>query len=529
MRYIGSKKKLLEHILKIITSIQDIEIKTILDGFSGTATVADFLNTTGYQVSTCDIQYYSYILQYCKVKVNNKNLTFKNLEGYNSKEEVLEYFNNLNEEDLIEGFIYNNYCPTGSNDLDFPRLYFSDLNGKLIDTIRTKIGEWYQNKQINETEYMWLQGNLLESVSLVSNIAGVYGAYLKKLQKNALKRMVLINKFECNGNENNKCYNMDTLECIKNIKHDLCYFDPPYNTRQYCDNYHILETIAKYDNPKIKGKTGKRDTTTQKSKFSQKRNVKKEWDNYFKYCKSSYLLWSYSSDSLLSKKEILEIVNKYGELITFEEIQHKKFVSNNKTKNNGVIEYLILAKKDLNKKTIDEEILEIDEEITNDILCNHIFKKGKNKDNQCNKKNCKRHKKKIIKKIIKKKTTKVIKKKIIKKKKVIKKIVKKVVNKSSNYEDIFKSVFANIKENYTIKNINSEDNILDKINYNNETMKYIIYEWDNLYDQNNHNIFNYVLIPNDLDIKEDLKKLNLSYENILDFYCKIKFSQMNKK
>ena len=41
--------------------------------------------------------------------------------------------------------------------------------------------------------------------------------------------------------------------------------------RQYASNYHLLETIAKYDNPKIKGKTGLRDYSNQKSKFSQKR------------------------------------------------------------------------------------------------------------------------------------------------------------------------------------------------------------------------------------------------------------------
>lgn len=496
MRYIGSKQKLLEHIKKVIEKL-GVNIETILDGFSGTATVAKFLNDNGYTVSTCDMQYYSYILQYCKVKVNNKNLTFKKLLGFENKEEVLEYFNNYPEEDLIEGFIYNNYCPTGTKYSKFIRLYFSDLNGKLIDTFRTKIQSWFDMKQINEEEYMWLLGNLLEGISLVSNIAGVYGAYLKKLQTNAKKRLIMKNHFDCNGNKNNKCYIMDALECIKQNEHTVCYFDPPYNTRQYCDNYHILETIALYDNPKIFGKTGKRDTTSQKSKFSSKRLVKKEWDNFFKYCKSKYLLWSYSSDSLLSKEEIIDICNKYGKLISFDEINHKKFVSNKKTENNGVIEYLILTEKNNN---ITEEVKDVTVE---EKLCNHIFKCGRNK---CNKLNCKKHKKKIIKKIIKKK------------------IVKK---QPMCYKTIFNNILKQLKVSYNIKNING-DNQIEKINYNNEAMKYIIYIWDKIYKQDNHNIFKYILIPIGLNIEKDLKSLNLKYENILDFYQEIKYGKMNK-
>jgi adenine-specific DNA-methyltransferase len=177
MRYIGNKQKLLNDIQKIISKLG---VKTILDGFSGTATVANFLHNKGYTVSTCDIQYYSYILQYCKVKVNNNNLKFENTD-FNNKEEVINYFNNLKEEELVEGFIYNNYSAGGTECSDIKRLYFSDINAKLIDTIRSKVEEWFNDKKINEQEYMWLLGMLIEAVSKVSNTTSVYAAFLKKL------------------------------------------------------------------------------------------------------------------------------------------------------------------------------------------------------------------------------------------------------------------------------------------------------------------------------------------------------------
>jgi adenine-specific DNA-methyltransferase len=53
------------------------------------------------------------------------------------------------------------------------------------------------------------------------------------------------------NNHKNKVYNSDINELIKTTSHDVVYLDPPYNERQYSANYHVLETIAKYDNPQI--------------------------------------------------------------------------------------------------------------------------------------------------------------------------------------------------------------------------------------------------------------------------------------
>lgn len=64
-----------------------------------------------------------------------------------------------------------------------------------------------------------------------------------------------------------KAYNQDINRLIRDIKGDVLYLDPPYNSRQYCSNYHVLETIARYDNPVLSGKTGLRDSSDQKSLF----------------------------------------------------------------------------------------------------------------------------------------------------------------------------------------------------------------------------------------------------------------------
>ena len=72
--------------------------------------------------------------------------------------------------------------------------------------------------------------------------------------KKSAEKPIVINPLELIfKNKKYEVYNKDSKELIKEIKGDILYLDPPYNTRKYDTNYHILETIALYENPKIKG------------------------------------------------------------------------------------------------------------------------------------------------------------------------------------------------------------------------------------------------------------------------------------
>jgi adenine-specific DNA-methyltransferase len=130
-------------------------------------------------------------------------------------------------------------------------MYFSDENAMKCDTIREQIEQWKEERKITEDEYYFLLACLLEAIDKVANTASVYGAFLKHLKKSAQKSLELqsVELFE-NDNEH-KIFNEDINNLIQTTKHDVVYLDPPYNHRQYSGNYHILETIAKYDNPQI--------------------------------------------------------------------------------------------------------------------------------------------------------------------------------------------------------------------------------------------------------------------------------------
>ena len=98
----------------------------------------------------------------------------------------------------------------------------------------------------------------------------------------------------------------------KKIHGDVLYLDPPYNARQYCSNYHVLETIARYDNLELSGVTGLRDSSSQKSKFCSKRTVVETFEDLIKNAQFKYIFLSYNNEGLMSLDTIKEIMSSHG-------------------------------------------------------------------------------------------------------------------------------------------------------------------------------------------------------------------------
>ena len=332
MNYIGSKYKLSQFIKETVKSVvgNDLSKKTFCDIFAGTGIVARVFKKDVKKVITNDIEYYSYVLNKNYIE-NHKNLEYK---------KYLEELNNLKLKDT--GFIYKNYClGSGSN-----RQYFSDINGKKIDTIRQKIEYWFTNNKINSKLYYFLLASLLESADKVANTASVYGAFLKHLKRTALKDMVLEPAiFEINDNEH-KVYNEDSNVLIKKISGDILYLDPPYNERQYGANYHLLNTIAKYDNFEPVGKTGMRQYY--RSQYCQKQSVEKSFEDLISNAKFKYIFLSYNNEGLMSENTIKNIMKKYGKYdLAKKEYQRFKAdkTENRNHKANSTIEYLHILEK----------------------------------------------------------------------------------------------------------------------------------------------------------------------------------------
>lgn len=346
MNYIGSKYSILDYIDETIEDFVNPQDKniTFCDIFSGTSTVGKYFKKKGYSIIANDIQYYSYVTTKHLIE-NNDELKFEKLRAEN-----IEPFIELNDLNGVKGFIYNNYSKGGTIGTLHERQYFSDDNAAKIDAIRQKIEEWNKEGKLTEGEYFFLIASLVESADKVANTASVYEAFLKHLKKSAEKPLVLkpIELVIAPEPKEYKVYNEDGNDLIRKISGDILYMDPPYNTRKYDTNYHILETIALYDNPDIKGKTGVRTEATKKSKFCQKKEATAVFEDMIKNANFKYILLSYNDEGIIAVEDIKRIMSKYGRYKCYGK-KHKRFKADNKRDyiKDFTIEYIhCLEKKD---------------------------------------------------------------------------------------------------------------------------------------------------------------------------------------
>jgi len=341
MRYIGNKTKLLNEIDKLLEE-KNLKIEGLIfcDIFSGTATVSEKYNNF-YKIIANDTLDLSYRLSAGILSYNNTN--FQKL-----KFNPFEYFNNVNTTNYTKGFCYNNFSPNGNCK------YFNDSNAKKIDFIRDTIDNWYNEHKINDTEKSYLIMCLLEAISKVSNVAGVYSAYLKKWDPRAIKDMEYLPIAVKTSKYKNKVYCKNANDLIKDISGDILYLDPPYTTTQYNSQYHTLETIARNDYPKTHG-IGKHRDNDRLSNWCVKGKVEIEFERIINDAKFKHIIFSYSDKGLMSLKFIEAVLKRYAKkgTYTFKKINFVKYKSiravnkeiKDGTKNKIHYEYLFYIEK----------------------------------------------------------------------------------------------------------------------------------------------------------------------------------------
>lgn len=341
MNYIGSKFSILSYIDEVIEDFTDQKKDiTFCDIFAGTGVVSKYFKEKDYNIIANDIQYFSYVILKGLIE-NSDELKFEKLT-----KKHIDPFICLNGLNGKKGFIYKNYSLGGTKKGEYQRLYFSDDNAKKIDAIRIKIEKWKNKKLISQNEYYYLLACLIEAADKVANTASVYEAFLKEMKSSAYKPIILNPLELVFKNKKYEIYNQDSKKLIQSIKGDILYLDPPYNNRKYDTNYHILETIALYDNPKIKGKTGIRIDDTKKSNYCIKDKAALELEDLIKNAKFKYVLLSYNDEGIIPMEKIEEIMKKYGNYKRYEK-KHKRFKSDNSRsyKKDYTIEYIHCLEK----------------------------------------------------------------------------------------------------------------------------------------------------------------------------------------
>lgn len=315
MRYIGNKKKLLSEINKLILE-KDLMKKGLIfcDAFSGTATVSSEYKGF-FRIIANDILDFSYEYSAGVLLYNNSN--FKKL-GFNP----FTYFSEVSTSNYTKGFCYNNFSPNGGCQ------YFSDENAKKIDYIRTKIEQWHKEEKISGPEKSYLIACLLESISKVSNVAGVYSAFLKIWDPRAKKELQLMPIEVKTSRYKNQVLCKDASELVSTICGDILYLDPPYTPTQYNSQYHVLETIVRNDSPITHG-IGKHRDNDRLSKWCKKGEVEFEFEKLIKNANFQHIVFSYSDKGIMSASFIEAVLKRYcvpGTFV-FKKIEFPKYKS----------------------------------------------------------------------------------------------------------------------------------------------------------------------------------------------------------
>ncbi|MCL2717840.1 MAG: DNA adenine methylase [Lachnospiraceae bacterium] len=342
MRYIGGKIHLLSNINVAINENTSGDERVFCDIFSGTGCVARYFKPR-YKILSNDFLHFSYVIQKATIE-NNITPTFKKLKR-NGINDPLKFLAETEVNRLADSlfFVADNYAPNETCE----RMYMTKDNAERVDFIRITIEFWKKTGLINEIEYYYLLASLIEGVANVSNITGTYGAYLKEWDKRALKAFAMKRLNVIDNGRNNQSYNKDANKLVREIEGDILYIDPPYNSRQYAPNYHLLETISRYDNPVIKGVTGIRPYADTKSAFNIKAEVFDVFEDLITKAKFTNIIMSYSSEGLMSPKQIETILKRHciGDSFKRYDIPYRKYKSKISKETQPLQEYIFFIRK----------------------------------------------------------------------------------------------------------------------------------------------------------------------------------------
>ncbi len=302
-RYLGNKYKLLDFIKSTVNK-ECSAINTVADIFAGTGSVASAFSDK--KLITNDLLYFNYI---CHV-------AWFGAQKYDEDKII----------DLV--CFYNAVQPAEENYMskNFSDTFFSAADCRKIGFIREDIENRYKNSQLNARERAILITSLLYAMDKIANTCGHYDAYIRNAEfSRHIQLAVPLASNE--NNENNQCYNEDANELVRHIEADLVYIDPPYNSRQYCDAYHLLENVARWEKPAVSGVALKMDRSKLKSDYCTS-TAAQAFEDLISHIKAKYILLSYNnmatkgndrSNAKISDADIMRILSRKGRVKVFSE------------------------------------------------------------------------------------------------------------------------------------------------------------------------------------------------------------------
>lgn len=323
-RYLGNKNKLLGFIDDIIKD-QCGEINSICDIFAGTGVVGLNYNKNNIKVISNDILRSNYIPLNSFLKSDFSDLV-----------RIQKLIDHLNQVDSsTDNYFSENYGGT----------YFTKENARKIGNIREEI----ENLKLTQSEKNILLTSLIYATDKVANTVGHYDAFRKVIDQTQPLKLLVPNISPIN-NLGNEVYCEDANNLIKRIEVDVLYLDPPYNSRQYSDAYHLLENLVNWEKPEVFGVAKKMNRNHIKSEYCLK-GATQSFESLIKESKCKHILVSYNntgetkdsrSNARISDRDMVRILKSKGDL-TIYEMSYKTFTTG-KTKEDNNVERIFYCK-----------------------------------------------------------------------------------------------------------------------------------------------------------------------------------------
>ncbi|UCF99901.1 MAG: DNA adenine methylase [Spirochaetaceae bacterium] len=311
-KYLGSKYRLLDFLIETIVS-RTGRIDVFVDLFAGTGVVGNAFRAHAAKIIANDLLYSNYV-------VNRAFLT--STAATVDMDRVASLIEELNHSAPKEDYAYANYAGT----------YFTAANAARIDGIREAIDIQYADQRCSEQERLILLASLLYAMDKAANTVGQYDAFLKHIDSGASsaradKHLIDSNvhkplrmrlpEVELVGSDKNEVFNLDANRLIHRLEAEVLYLDPPYNTRQYVDCYHVLENILRWDKPILRGKTKKFQRDHLKSRYSRKNEAAVALEELIRSARAEHIFLSYNNEGIIPEPTIRQILSGRGILEVF--------------------------------------------------------------------------------------------------------------------------------------------------------------------------------------------------------------------
>lgn len=355
IKYAGSKLKIIPYILE---SVKNLEIKTALDGFSGSTRVSQALAQAGYDVISNDVSHWSEVCAKCFL-LHNKDKQFY--------QKIIDELNYLKGYD---GWFTANYGGDENMEIKMP---FQKKNTRKLDAIRDKI----EKMNLGDVDKSVILTSLLFALDAVDSTLGHFSSYLSEWSKRSYNDLFLKLPDLKKTDGKHMVVREDIFKVVENNYFDLAYFDPPYGSNnekmppsrvRYSSYYHIWTSVIRNDKPKLFGKVNRREDTRDLVSASVFEEFRKNDNGNFmameairtliQKTKAKYILLSYSSGGRATKKELETILNETGKVLKIIEIDYKKNIMASMSWTNEWLnskdthkEYLFLMEKNLQKIT----------------------------------------------------------------------------------------------------------------------------------------------------------------------------------